>query len=88
MINWKNILERAMWTFIEAFLCALPVAIKLDMDGDAWKTTLFSAACAGVSAVKTFIIEFIHSRNLASKDEDEPVEGLAELIGDQDKENE
>lgn len=59
MINWKNVLERAAWTFIEAFLIALPSTIKMDMTGAAWKSALLSAACAGLSAVKTLIIEII-----------------------------
>ena len=59
MINWKEILERAGWTFLEAFLMALPATISIDMDGAAWKSALFSAGCAGLSALKTFIIEVV-----------------------------
>ena len=59
MIDWKNILERAAWTFLEAFLVALPTTITMDMTGAAWKSALLSAACAGISAVKTLIIEII-----------------------------
>lgn len=62
MINWKEILERAGWTFLEAFLVALPATISIDMDGAAWKTALFSAACAGLSALKTFIIEVVKAK--------------------------
>jgi len=60
-INWKNILERAAWTFVEAFLVALPATVSLDMDGAAWKSALLSAACAGLSALKTFVIDVIES---------------------------
>lgn len=63
MINWKNVIERAAWTFLEAFLVALPATISADMTGAAWKSALLSAACAGVSAVKTFIIELLHNRS-------------------------
>lgn len=63
MIDWQNILERAAWTFLEAFLVALPATISADMSGAAWKSALLSAACAGISAVKTFVIEVIHSRS-------------------------
>lgn len=63
MIDWKNVLERALWTFLEAFLVALPATISVDMGGAAWKSALLSAACAGVSAVKTLIIELIKTRN-------------------------
>ena len=58
-IDWMNILERAAWTFIEGFLLALPASFSLEMDGAAWKAVLFSAGMAGLSAVKTFIIEII-----------------------------
>lgn len=62
-IDWKNILERAGWTFLEAFLVALPATISIDtFGGAAWKSALLSAACAGISAVKTFIIDVIHAR--------------------------
>lgn len=62
-MNWLNILERAGWTFLEAFLVALPATISADMDGAAWKSALLSAACAGISAVKTFIIEVVKAKN-------------------------
>ena len=58
-IDWINILERAAWTFLEGFLLALPTSFSLDMDGAAWKALLFSAAMAGLSAVKTYIVEVI-----------------------------
>ena len=58
-VDWLNIAERAAWTFLEGFLLALPATFTLEMDGAAWKAALFSAAMAGLSAVKTFIIEVI-----------------------------
>ena len=61
-MNWLNILERAGWTFLEAFLVALPATVSADMDGAAWKSVLLGAACAGLSAVKTFIIELLKSK--------------------------
>ena len=62
-MNWLNILERAGWTFLEAFLVALPATISAEMDRAAWKSVLLSAACAGLSAVKTLIIELIKNKN-------------------------
>lgn len=59
MIDWKNVLSRALWTFLEAFLVALPATITIDMTGAAWKSALLGAACAGLSAVKTLLIEII-----------------------------
>ena len=61
-MNLLNILERDGWTFLDAFLVALPATISADMDGAAWKSVLLSAACAGISAVKTFVIELLKSR--------------------------
>lgn len=60
-IDWLNIAERAMWTFIEGALLSMPTAFTMEMDGAAWKAVLFSAALAGLSAVKTFILELIQS---------------------------
>ena len=62
-INWLNILERAFWTFLEGFLLALPTTFSLEMDGAAWKAVLFSARMAGLSAVKTFIVEVIQKNS-------------------------
>lgn len=56
-IDWLNILERAAWTFVEGFLVALPATFSAGMDGAAWKSALVGAAMAGLSAVKTLIIE-------------------------------
>lgn len=61
-IDWVNILERAAWTFVEGFLVALPTTFTMEMDGAAWKAALIGAAMAGLSAVKTFIIEVIQNR--------------------------
>ncbi len=69
-MDWMNILERAGWTFLEAFLVALPATITADMDGAAWKSVLLSAACAGLSAVKTFVIELIKGKNKTSVNTD------------------
>jgi hypothetical protein len=59
MIDWKNILERAAWTFAEGFLIALPATFSVGMDGAGWKAALLGAAMAGLSALKTFAIEVV-----------------------------
>ena len=61
-MNWKNILERAAWTFVEGFLVALPATLSADMDGAAWKSLLLGAAMAGLSAVKTMVLELLKER--------------------------
>ena len=61
-MDWKNILERAAWTFVEGFLVALPVSFTLEMDKAAWYAVLASAAMAGLSAVKTMLLEVLRNR--------------------------
>ena len=62
-INWKDVAERAAWTFVEAFLVALPSTITVEsFDGALLKSALLSAACAGISAVKTMLIDVIKNR--------------------------
>ena len=61
-MNWKNILERAAWTFVEGFLVALPATLSAEMDGAAWKSLLLGAAMAGLSAVKTMVLEMLRER--------------------------
>lgn len=60
-IDWLNLLERAAWTFVEGFLVALPATFSTGMDGAAWKSALLAACMAGLSALKTFLIEVIHN---------------------------
>ena len=61
-MDWKNVLERAAWTFVEGFLIALPATLSLEMDKAAWVAVLASAAMAGLSAVKTMLLEVIRNR--------------------------
>lgn len=58
-MDWKNILERAAWTFVEGFLVALPATLSMDIDAAGWKSLLLGAAMAGLSAVKTMVLELI-----------------------------
>ena len=62
MVNWKDVLERAAWTFVEGFLVALPATFSVGMDGAAWKSALVGAAMAGLSALKTFIVDIVKQR--------------------------
>lgn len=59
--NWLNILERAVWTFFEGFLVALPALGSIGMDSAAWQAALLGAAMAGLSAVKTLIVEMLQT---------------------------
>lgn len=68
-INWKDILTRAAWTFAEGFLIALPATFTIGMDGAAWKSALVGAAMAGLSALKTFILEVVRNYNASKEGE-------------------
>lgn len=51
-MNWTNIIERAAWTFVEGFLVALPLG-----GGEIDRAAIMGALMAGLSALKTVIIE-------------------------------
>ena len=66
-MNWKDLIRRALWTFAQAFLACFIVAgesfINLIFSGD-WSAlltlliaTLIAATAAGLSALKTLLIE-------------------------------
>lgn len=74
-INWKDILERALWTFAEGFLIALPATFSLGMDGAAWKSALAGAAMAGLSATKTLLVEVVKKHKA---DKQKSIEGTEE----------
>ena len=68
-INWKDLLSRAAWTFIQVFIAAFLVAgediINLIFNAD-WSrlwvlvvATSLAGVAAGLSAVKTLVIEVI-----------------------------
>lgn len=60
MYNWYDILERALWTAIQAFLGALPAGFTLS-DLGAWKV----AGLAGIGAGVAFLISMV--KNLAKQ---------------------
>ena len=68
-VNWKDLLERALWTFLEGFIVFLFGAFSVGMDGAAWKAALLGAGMAGLSAVKTFIINVIRQHKEEILDE-------------------
>ena len=66
-MNWKDLIVRALWTFAQAFLACFIIAgesfINLIFNGD-WNAlltlliaTLIAATAAGLSALKTLLIE-------------------------------
>ena len=60
-INWLDILTRAAWTFAEGFFVTLFATANIGMDEAALKAALLGAAMAGVSALKTFVINLLKS---------------------------
>lgn len=60
--DWKDLLERAIWTFLEGFMVALPAALTLE-DLDNWWAIIAPAIMAGVSAVKTLIVNLVQDMN-------------------------
>lgn len=55
-MDWKNILERAAWTFVEGFLAGMTFSLEMD------KTMVLSATMAGLSALKTLILEVARTK--------------------------
>lgn len=55
-MDWKNILERAAWTFVEGFLGGITFSLEMD------KTMLLAALMAGLSALKTLVLELAKSK--------------------------
>ena len=61
--KWKDLAERAAWTFVQAFLAALTFEVS-DFTGGVrvWRTVLLSALAAGLSAVKTAVLAEMEKR--------------------------
>lgn len=55
-MDWKNILERAAWTFLEGFLGGLTFSMEMDT------SMLMGALMAGLSAIKTLMLEVAKSK--------------------------
>ena len=53
-INWKNVLERALWTFAQGFISALVIT---GFSQQELKATLIGGLAGGLSALKTIFVE-------------------------------
>jgi hypothetical protein len=64
MKNWKkDLAERALWTFAEAFLAAFVIDVSSITGGvQVWKAVFVSALAAGLSAAKTAILTTLKER--------------------------
>lgn len=56
-IDWKDLLERAVWTFLQGAL-----AVWLLSEEPLSTQALVGAVAAGLSALKTFVVTWMHSR--------------------------
>jgi hypothetical protein len=52
--EYKDILEKTIWTFVEAFIGALTVAPLVGVDADAVQLAAISGASAALVVVKEF----------------------------------
>lgn len=58
-INWKNVIERAVWTFVQGFLSTM---IITGFTRDELKATLIGGVAGGLSALKTVIVELMEEK--------------------------
>ena len=64
-IDWIDLVTRAAWTFAEGFFVTLFATANVGMDDAALKAALLGAAMAGVSALKTFLVDLLQNKKLA-----------------------
>jgi hypothetical protein len=57
--KWIDILTRAAWTFAEGFFVTLFATVNLGMDEATLKAAVLGSAMAGVSALKTFVVNLL-----------------------------
>jgi hypothetical protein len=58
-INWLNLVTRAAWTFAEGFFVTFFATANVGMDEAALKAAVLGAAMAGLSALKTFVVDLL-----------------------------
>jgi hypothetical protein len=54
MKEYKEVLEKTIWTFVEAFISALTVAPLVGVDADALQIAALSGGAAALVVVKEF----------------------------------
>ena len=52
--EYKNILEKTLWTFVEAFISSLTVAPLVGVDAEALQLAALSGGAAALVVVKEF----------------------------------
>jgi hypothetical protein len=58
-INWMNLITRAAWTFAEGFFVTFFATANVGMDEATLKAAALGAAMAGLSALKTFVVDLL-----------------------------
>lgn len=67
----KDIIERAVWTFLQAFIASLVLDTTTLTGGVRfWRTMFIAAFAAGLSAVKTLLLDIIEERKEKSDGQD------------------
>ncbi len=66
----KDIIERAVWTFLQAFVASI-VLDTTTLSGGVriWRTMFIAAFAAGLSAVKTMILDIIEEKRKEKSDD-------------------
>ena len=66
-----NLITRALWTFLEVFLAViLEALIAMPESSTELRATFIVAVSAGLSAIKTMILEFVKKKKTLSDEGD------------------
>lgn len=55
MLNWQNIVSRAVWTFVQAALGTIATLTVVPTTLDGWKVIAAAAGAAGLAALASFV---------------------------------
>jgi hypothetical protein len=67
LTKYKDIIEKTVWTFVEAFIGALTVAPLVGVDADALQLAALSGAGAALVVLKEFAKKQLSSGNVTKK---------------------
>lgn len=55
--EYKIVLEKTLWTFVQAFLGVLTVGPLVNVDADVWQLAAMSGASAAMVVIKEFSVK-------------------------------
>lgn len=61
-LDWKDILERAEWTFAQAFLAVVSVGVAGVTDVGTWKAGAIAGAAAVLSMLKNVVAQHVREQ--------------------------